>query len=250
MLTLLAMLLAAANGPPPAVTLAVAPLSAPPVLTFTGRGVADAMAGEAERMGGFQVLGPGELEKRMGRGLLTELLACGVETSCLVDRSRPLGVDRLVAGTLDRTETTYRVHVVYLDLKTGQVIASIEREILIAARRLKTDMARATPPFLRGEKEATGVLVVTTEEPGAKVLLNDELAGVTPLRLTLKPGKYRVQVFGEGFLQQDVHFVDVEEGKESADRVRLIPVPGRARKVAAGPAPQLAPRGPRASSPS
>jgi hypothetical protein len=207
--------------------LAVVALSSPPLMMFTGKSVSEAIAEEAVREGKFEVLGPDQIEKILGREGYQKLLDCGPDVVCASTRLSPTKADKMVVGALSKTETAYRVTIVFADAKSGVKITSIDREILIASRRLKPDVVAATPALLRGEVEATGKLVITTPRAGASVLIDEEITGTTPFTLTVKPGKHKVMVTQDGFVQQDPHYVDVPPGGTFADKVKLFPVPGR-----------------------
>lgn len=229
MLTLacLAAVLAAAPAAA-APRLLVAPLKSPPQLTYTGKRVAETVAREATRIGGYDVQGPEDIEALYGRKAVLKLMECGDDARCLAEVARPLGADRVVAGFLSKGETNYRVSLVHADVKSGRSLATFAREIPIASRRLLPDVAAATPALLRGEAEAQGTLVISCNVPDADVFLDEDPLGKTPLTRKVKPGKHQVQVSKPGYIQQDPHWVDVAAGETTRHEFRLYTPPARA----------------------
>jgi len=222
----------AAPTPAPAARLRVAVVSlrAPPQLTFIGKSAAQAIASEARRTPGFEVLDPDEVEKRLGRAGMLGLVECGEAPQCLSERSRPLGVDRVVAGALSQTEESYQVLVVQVDGRTGRVLSSFERAVPLASRRLAAEVAGATPALLRGESGLRGVLEVVSDPPGAEVEIDGESAGRTPVRRQLLPGRHSVRVTRSGYQVQEPTWIEVEPGRVTQHQARLFPVPGAASR--------------------
>lgn len=224
----LAAALAAAN--PPAAggpLLLVAALKAPPHLTFTGKKAGEAIAREARQAGGFDVMGPDEIEQTLGRAAAQRLHDCADDVKCLAEAARALGAARAVSGWLRQTESSYKVGVVHVDAKSGQAVASFAREVPIASRRLLAELAEATPALLRGQQDVPGKLVITSNVQGAEVTVADAPRGKTPVTLELRPGRYQVEVSKPGHIRQDPHWVEVKAGEATDDYVKLYPIPKR-----------------------
>lgn len=49
------------------------------------------------------------------------------------------------------------------------------------------------------ETPKTGILKITSNPSGAKILVNNEFKGTTPLDLTLKEGTYNIKIIKEGY---------------------------------------------------
>ncbi len=207
--------------------LVVAALKAPPHLTFTGKNAGEAIAREARQTRAFDVMGPDEIERTHGRAAAQRLHDCADDVHCLVDVARALRADRAVAGWLRQTESTYKVGVVHVDVAKGQAIASFTREVPIASRRLLAEVAAAAPALLRGEKDAPGTLVISSNVQGAEVTVGGAPRGKTPVTLELRPGRYQVEVSKQGHVRQDPHWVEVRAGEATRDEVKLYPVPKR-----------------------
>jgi hypothetical protein len=207
---------------------AVVTLDSPPQLAHTGKSVAEAFAHRAAAAG-YDVLGPGAVEKKLGRGAAASLASCGDDARCLADRGARLGVERIVGGRLGQRGTSYRVAIVSADAKTGARLGGVEREIAVASRRLQRDVADAAPALLEGGQDATGILRVTTETPGAIVTVDDAVVGKTPLARAVKPGKHKVRVVLTGFADAEPVWVDVPASAIVEHRPRLYLIPARDR---------------------
>jgi hypothetical protein len=218
----------AAAGP----RIAVVALSAPPDLTFMGKGVASMVADAAAHEKAFEIVGPDAVEKQLGRAANEALVRCADDARCLAQKSTALGVDRVIGGWLARTDATYRVVLVHADARTGARIGNVDREIPIASRRLRADVTAATPVLVRGEVEALGTLTLESDPPFADVTIDDAPAGTTPVSQELKPGKHKVQISKAGYVLREPFWVDVPARDEVTQRVTLHQIPARDRPSA------------------
>jgi len=131
-------------------TVAVVALAAPAELRFTGKSLADAVARQGARLPELRIVGPEQVESLLGREEASRLAACGASAPCLASLSRRLGVDGVVGGSLDRTGGSYHVSLVHADARTGEALASWDREVPVASRRLGAEVADAAPALLAG----------------------------------------------------------------------------------------------------
>ena len=228
LLSLIAVLAAAGPARATAVRIAVVALDAPADLTFMGKSTAEAFA-SAARKEGFDVMEPSKVEATLGRDANAALVRCGDDARCLAERGSKLGAQRVVGGWLRRKGEAYRVALVQADAASGERLAGIEREIPVASRRLQKDVAAAAPALLAGERDASGVLRVVTQVPGAAVTIDDAPAGTTPLARTVKPGKHKVKVAGAGFQDAAPIWVEVPPNGVVEHRPRLYAIPARDR---------------------
>jgi hypothetical protein len=234
LLALTAALAAAASARAADVRVAVVALDAPPELTYMGKSTAEAFARAAQKAGGFEVVEPSKVEAALGRDATLALVRCGDDAKCLADKAQRLGVQRVVGGWLRRQGEVYRVALVQADVATGGRLGGIEREIPVASRRLQKDVAAAAPALLAGEKDATGVLRVVTDVPGAVVTIDGTDAGTTPLARVLTPGKHKVKVAGAGFQDAAPVWVEVPANGIVEHRPRLYQIPARDRPNPSG----------------
>jgi hypothetical protein len=125
-----------------------------------------------------------------------------------------------------------------LDLDTLEVIAEVDRPILIAARRFQRDVVGAVPGFLRGEQEARGTLRLSCPIPGAVLTLNGEVIRSLPHSVKLKPGKYELTAERDQFLPVR-RLITIEANQETKEVVQMILRPGgrldESKAVAAAP---------------
>ncbi len=173
------------------------------------------------------VLVPGEeLRAKLGLKKYEELVKCSGRPACV---SQALGeltdISRAVAGSLAVDEKNYVLRLALIDLKTLKVIADVDRSILIASRRFQKDVRELAGPLLRGEREARGTLVVTTNAKGALVTVNGESIGVAPVTLQLKPGKHEVKVERPKYLPV-TRLVDLEANQTLTAEIRMTLKPG------------------------
>jgi hypothetical protein len=223
----LALAAAPARAAPP--RLAVVTLDAPPQLQFTGRSVAEAIAKQAAGAD-VEVLGPAEVAEQLGPAAHAQLVRCADDPRCLARNGARLRVDRLVGGRLERRGAAYRVALVHADAATGLRLGGVEREIPVASRRLQRDVASAAPELFSGDGNATGVLEVVTDVPGAEVEVDGMPAGRTPLVRAVRPGRHRVKVSGEGCADAEPTWVDVPAHGAVEHRPRLYAIPARDRQ--------------------
>jgi TolB-like protein len=215
--------------------LAVVALDAPPELTFTGKNVAQAVAAEARRSGAFEVVGPDAVEQRLGRTATAAFVSCGGDAPCLARAGARLGVDRVVAGWLRKAGDRYEVHLVLVDVATGERLGVLAREVPVASRTLRQVVLAAAPALLAGRADARGVLKVLSEVAEARVAIDDEPAGTTPLTRSVLPGRHKVQVTKDGFALGDPVWIDVPAGHTVEHRPRLFELPARERGAGASP---------------
>lgn len=222
---------AAVAPPAPSVLqVAVFPLDAPSDLVLLGRSLADAIAQEAAKMAGLQVLAPAAVVAKLGADGAAQVSHCGEAAGCYAAPAAQMGVDRVVGGWIDRVGTSYRFGLVFVDAKGGKPLARVQREVPIASRRLRSDVIAAAGPLLRGEAAVTGTLAVLTEIPGADVRIDDKSAGRTPLEARLPAGKHKVEVAQRGKVRVEPFWVDVPANGRTEQRVRLFDIPVAERK--------------------
>jgi hypothetical protein len=206
---------------------AVVSLEAPPDLTFMGKSLSDAVATEAAQLEGFEVLGPGAVEEQLGREATAALVRCADDANCLRAHGAKLGVDRVIAGWLQKKGDRYKVALVHVDVKSGERVAAFEREVPIASRRLKPEVLAATPALLGGQVDRVGVLKVFADVPGAAVTIDDAPAGTAPVTRSLPPGRHKVQVSKAAYAPTDPVWIQVPAGGSAEHRQRLFPIPAR-----------------------
>jgi hypothetical protein len=204
--------------------LAVVDVSTPPAMLGLGQQITQALSQEAKAQG-FQILTPDDILATLGAKPYEDLQACGGNGVCVAHKLDPLGVDKAVVGTLARDEKNYLVHLWLVDIHAKDVVADVDRAILIASRRLMADVKLAVPDLLRGKKEARGTLRLAANVKGATAFVDGELAGKTPLDLLLKPGKHEVRLEKKSYLPI-TRLVTVAANAVDEENLRLTLAPG------------------------
>lgn len=206
--------------------LAVPELETPPTMIGLGGQVLKEIQ-SAALAEGYSLLDAQALEAKLGREEADRLRRCAGQPTCYASRLRNVGAQRAVVGSLSRNERAYLLRLYLVDLSTGQTVADVDRDILIASRRFSQDVAEAVPRLMRGEREARGTLRVRTQVPvrDAEVSIDGQVVGHAPVEVALKPGKYELRVTRRHHLPVR-RFVDVFADKVSDEEVRLLREPG------------------------
>lgn len=204
---------------------AIVEVDAPDLMMGLGAQVTRALVAEAEAQH-LELLTPEALRAQLDAKKYEQLRKCGGKAACVAQGVEGLDVERVVMGSLSRDEKYYLLKLWLLDVKKLEVIADVDRPILIASRRFQKDVEQAVPPFLRGEQEARGTLVVEANLPDAMVTLNGEFLGAPPLTHVLRPGKHEVKIERKKYLPI-TRLVDIEANKETKVFFKLLLIPGQ-----------------------
>jgi hypothetical protein len=204
---------------------AIVDVDAPDLMMGLGAQVTRAIVAEAQAQQ-LDVMTPEELRTRLDAKRYESLRKCGGKAACVAQELESVGVQRAVLGQLGRDEKNYLLKLWLIDVQKLQVVADVDRSILIAARRFQKDVEQAVPPFLRGEQEARGTLVIEANLADAQVTLNGEFIGTPPVTQTLRPGKHEVKIERKKYLPI-TRLVDVEANKETKVVFKLLLIPGQ-----------------------
>jgi hypothetical protein len=216
--------LLAALSAAPAPRLAVVDLEAPDSLMALAGQVTRAVVAEAQ-LQKLPLFTPEELRLKLQPKQYAELKRCGSKTACVAQALEGQGIGRAVVGRFDRDEKNYLLKLWLIDVKSMTVVADVDRAILIAARRFQKDLDEAIPRLLRGEREARGTLVIEANLADARVSLNGEFVGTSPVTQSLRPGKYEVRLERRKYLSI-TRLLNVEADKETRERFSLLLIPG------------------------
>lgn len=203
---------------------AIVELTSPPTMMGLAAQVTQTVLQSAKQQR-FAVVGPDELREKLGEKTYEELRNCEGKVTCVAARVQGVDVQRVVVGSLTRDERSYLIKLWLIDLEKMQVLADVDRAILIASRRLTLDVGEAVPRLLRGEKEARGTLKLTCNVKNAQVTVNGERVGTAPLSLELKPGKHEVHIQKKAYLPVQ-RLLTVEANRVTEEEVRLLLIPG------------------------
>ena len=194
-----------------------------------------------------------KLAEGLGRGsLVVERSATPVcaRTECLERLRRESGAEYLVRPRLrvDASGRDYEVELEVVSLVTGEAVVTIEGRCELcgiheAVETLASKAANVQAALERIRAGAT-TLTLTTRPPGARVELDGEFVGSTPLTVSVTPGVHRVLATREGYLPQGSR-LDAVEGMQRDVELRLLPAPAsapdpRSRALIAGGATSIA----------
>ncbi|HEY0880878.1 MAG TPA: PEGA domain-containing protein [Archangium sp.] len=204
---------------------AIVDVDSPDLMMGLGAQVTRALVSEAQAQK-LDLVTPEDLRGKLDAKKYEGLRKCGGKPACVAQELEGVGVQRAVLGQLGRDEKNYLLKLWLIDVQNLSVVADVDRAILIAARRFQKDVEQAIPPFLRGEKEARGTLVIEANLADAQVTLNGEFIGAPPLTQTLRPGKHEVKIERKKYLPI-TRLVDVEPNKETKVVFKLLLIPGQ-----------------------
>jgi hypothetical protein len=222
-LALLALLLATSTARAQT-RLAVVELAAPQNLSGISAKLTQDIVELASKEPQTTVLQPFDVAKALGAEALKRVGECNGKPRCIAQYAGTLPADRLVVGSLDRTETSYLVRLWLVDLKSQTVVSQVDRSILIASRRLQADVASTIPGLLAGKAEALGKITISATR-GATIYFDGEVAGRAPMTLETKPGKHTLKLTKQGYLDVE-RFVTVPENATEEVTLALLAVPG------------------------
>jgi PEGA domain len=205
--------------------LAIVDLDAADDMNGLAAQVARTLVAEAQKLG-YSVVPPEELRLTLQPARYTELKKCGGQPGCVAAYMLNSPFKKIVLGKLNRDEKNYLLKLWLIDVQDLSVITSVDRAILIAARRFPKDIQQAVPPFLKGEREALGQLAITSNVKRAEIFINGESMGNPPVEVSLKPGKYEVKIERPHYLSVTRLF-EVVANQRNVQPVTLMLIPGQ-----------------------
>ncbi len=173
----------------------------------------------------LQVMTPEQVRSKVDEKQYPLLMKCGGQPTCVAKYIGATGAKKVVLGSLSRNEKSYVFKLWLIDLQKLDVVADVDRQVLIAARRLQRDVEQAAPALLRGEQEARGTLLVTTNVAKVELTLNGEAVGTAPYEVKLKPGKYEIKAERPKYLSV-TRLVNVEANQKTEAELKLLLMPG------------------------
>ncbi len=173
----------------------------------------------------LNALTPEQVHAKLTDAQYTLLIKCGASPACVSQYASHIGTKKVVLGAVGRNEKNYLLKLWLIDVEKSEVVADVDRQVLIAARRFQKDVEQAAPPLLRGEKEARGTLSITTNVKNVQLSINGSPVGTTPYETQLRPGKYEVKVERTKYLSV-TRFVAVEPNEKTEVPLKLLLIPG------------------------
>jgi len=176
------------------------------------------------RAAGYDVASADDSEAKVGRATLKKLRECDLKPACLSSLSANLGGGKLLAGTLDTDDVHYVVRLVLLDLDSGELIASAQREILIASRSLEPSFDSMLPDLLAGKSVAPTAVTITSPQKHARGQVDDRPLGELPATVQLSPGRHEFKAEKGNYLPTD-RFIEIPPGTTAAVDLPLTLMP-------------------------
>jgi TolB-like protein len=178
--------------------------------------------------GNFDVLAPADLVALAPDVATCSDAACWARVAAAADA-------RYLVRTVVRVQEArdYTVRVALLDGRTGAVVAEVSEPCQVCGmqevRELVADESATLRKKLDDLVRGSPVLVVSSTPEPARVLVDGELIGETPLRREVTEGRHVARAEKEGFVPMEREFLAVA-GVEETLAFRLDPLPDTRRR--------------------
>ena len=169
-------------------SLAILDLEASGISAIEATSLTNRLRNALVRIGTITVVERGQMEQILGEQDF-QLTGC-TSNECAVEVGQLLGVTTMVAGSIGRVGSTYSIDIRSIDVQSGRITHSLWRdyrgeidELLGIMPEVAEDLVSAlmaTEPSLP-EVPPPASITVTTQPPGARIVLNGQEAGTTPL---------------------------------------------------------------------
>lgn len=179
------------------------------------RGVEDGLGGT-----GATVLGPSQVEQAVGSGL-----AGCADPACLTDAAAKAEATHLVRPSVGFEGSDYVLTVELVDGASGKVLHTATQTCELCGLSEAVEMMSSLAGSLGEHMVVTAAvagLAVSSDPPGATVIVDGEVVGETPLQLELEVGDHEVVVSKDGFFDRE-SLVKLEAGESEALGVVLDP---------------------------
>lgn len=208
------------------------------------------------KTGQFEIINRADMEKIMAEWELQ----CVSEVEC-IEVGKLLSAQKIVTGDISRLGDTLSITVYLTDVETSMVERLAEEKctkcshdslygvvdrlaVQLAGRKIVVEDEAVLP-----RKRGVGVIEIKSDPQGAKIYLDAEYKGITPLKVSASTGRHRLVLLLEGF-ETISKGVDVKKDQttkleeiliEKTGNIEIISEPDRAvvfvdgKKV--GPAP-------------
>ncbi len=160
------------------------------------------------------------------------------DDACVREAMAKASAPAVVVLRLEQHDNVYRFELEARSASTGERLATASDVCEICGLEEVAELVelRAAALGARLERPAEATLRFVSDPPGARVFVDNEEVGVTPLELTVAEGEHAVQIEKRGFLEEG-RSIDVRAGVDDAVRFQLLPDvtardPGRGWKIA------------------
>ncbi len=152
--------------------------------------------------------------------------------ACFREAMSSTSASAVVLLTVDQQDNVFRFGLEARSVTTGQRLASVDDVCEICGLEEVAELVelRAAALGERLDQPQEGTIRITSDPPGAMVMVDDRAVGATPLELVLPAGPHAVRVEKPGFLE-DTKAVEVHPGVDDEMRFRLVVVPTEDRST-------------------
>lgn len=168
---------------------------------------------------GREVVSPAKVTEASGVGACTN-------AKCLQFLSSSTGARFLVRTKITVADRNYVIEMDIVDGTDGSLAASSHEACELCGLSEVGDLVTSQAVALRQKVDmlalAPATVAVTSEPPGAIILIDGQPAGPAPLERELPPGQHRAEARKAGYLSQ-VHTIDVVQGVRESVSFTLLP---------------------------
>lgn len=154
------------------------------------------------------------------------------DDACFREAMSSTSASAVVLLTVDQRDNVYRFGLEARSVATGERLASVDDVCEICGLEEVAELVelRAAALGERLERPAEGTVRVTSDPPGATVLVDGRTVGATPIELVLPAGPHAVRVEKSGFLE-NAEALEVRSGVDDELRFRLVAAPTKDRSA-------------------
>ena len=182
----------------------------------------------ASRLGEYKnmkVVSKAEMKAMIGFEFEKKAMGCSDDISCLAEVGGAMGVDYIVSGTLGKMKKTFVLNLMMINIKRARVKNRVGVTWKGDSAKLIELMAPYVKLLIEGEPATKyrGKLDLLVSQDAAKVYLDDQEKGQTPLKmqLFLPIGKHTVKLSKKGFVDYEQDVV-IRKGLANVLTVRMI----------------------------
>lgn len=203
--------------------LAVTNVEARGVDTNLAKTVTDTITTTLDNQRVFTVISEAEIRQMLAFETTKQQMGCGQISSCMAELAGALGLSLSVAGALAQVGSDFVLTLTLTSTERAEVLSRQRRQVS-RAEELPAATESAVAMLVRDLlQEQSGKVALRCSEPGANVMVDGGLIGVTPLAPELLTGgPHEVRIVKQGFVAwaKDVY---VRKGEPLELSATLVP---------------------------
>jgi len=202
------------------------------VLDFDGFGInkyeaqtlTDRLRNQAVAIGAYRIIERGAMDEILKEQGFQQS-GC-ISNECIVEVGKLLGVKYMLGGTIGRVGNTFTISMRIIDVATGEIIKTANYDMTGEVDLLLTKGLREAAELIfetkKREPAIPAAVVIFSDPSGARVIIDNEERGKTPLSLSeLEPNReYIIQVLMPNYVPA-VKTVRLKPGANSAIQIKL-----------------------------